>query len=308
MKLGKKLMVVAMAVATLSMVGCALNQDGEGAIRGKKVDFDNSYVKVIDADNWEVEHVDPSKKGEKDVTVNTTWFYRAVKQLATKHYGATCVITIKPNSKDSEITDGVMGYFIGGKENTAWNNESIDDMDCTLIGVRYCPDDNCLETYISKYEHVSFKEFNFTNLDNLYNVNGVKVGETDKAASEDKKIYSATEKVIVSGSDNSTKCSQSPAYKKINGNFKLKDEDTYKVAVEAIAKDGGAYTINFYNVDENGKKTGNALMTETVSSEVSGYTEKTQTNLGWYANIYPGRHLTGEWEFTDTEGNVIPVE
>lgn len=308
MKLGKKLMVVAMAVATFSMVGCALNQDGEGAIRGKKVDFDNSYVKVIDAENWVVEHVDPSKKDEKDVIANKEWYYRAVKQLATKHYGATCVITIKPNSKDSKNPEGVMGFFIGGKENTAWNNESIDDMDCTLIGVRYCPDDDCLETYISKYEHVSFKEFNFTNLYNLYNVNGVKVNETDKDASVVKNIYSATETVIVSGSDSLTKCKESTAYKKINGNFKLPDENTYKVAVEATANDNGSYTIKFYNVDEKGKKTGTALMTETVTAEESGYNKKTQTNLGWYANIYPGRHLTGEWEFTDTEGNVIPVE
>lgn len=315
MKLGKKLMVVAMAVATFSMVGCALNQDGEGAIKNKKIDFDNSYIKINDETKGDIEHIDSSKSNQNGVTENSEWFYRAVKQLATKHYSSTCVMTINPNNTKTDAWDGVMGYFVAGKENTEWNNDSCDDMNCIMISVRYCAKDDCLESYISKYNNISFKDNNFTKNTNLYGKDNVeaKPVPTDGAV--------ATEKEYLSGEikpNNAASCSVTKAYVKLSGDYKVKDAEksTYKIAIEAVANSDGSYTIKYYNVDDQNKKTGTGEMKTIVTGDnkekadpaTSGFYKKTQTNLGWYASVYPKQHLTGKWEFTDTEGNVIPVE
>lgn len=298
MKLGKKLMAVAVAIASIGMMGCALNQDGEGAIKGKAVDFDNAYVKINNAASADVDHIDPSKyDASKGHTANTAWYYRAVNQLSTKHYGSTCVMTITPNSTTAGKWDGVMGYWIAGEENTEWNNDSCNDMNCILIGVRYCPNDNCLETYISKYTNIAFKDNNFTTVDNISDKNGNKATTTATPPA-------AKEVEILKGTSNS--CSKTTAYTKLTGFTKT--DGSYKIAVEAVANDDGSYTINYYKVGENGKKTGDAVKTQNVSKDITGYTKKTQTNLGWYANIYPGTHLTGTWKYLDTKGNVIPVE
>lgn len=302
MKLGKKLMVVAMAVATFGMVGCALNQDGEGAIRGKKVDFDNSYVFV--KGGGIIEHAENAEdtSGKLKATENKNYFYRAVKQLATKHYDSTCIMTITPNS--STEPDGVMGYWISGKENTEWNNESCDDMDCIMVGVRYCPDCKMLESYISKLSKVAFKDNNFSANKNFYDISNVEIGE-EGCVAEEKEILSGKESGYL-------KCGNDSPYAKINGNFVVDpnaEKKTYKIAITATARDDGSYDFDFYEVGEDGKKTGEPkIKTVNVSKELTGLEKKTQTNLGWYANIYPGQHLTGEWNFVDTNGNVIPVE
>ena len=302
MKLGKKLMVVAMAVATLSMVGCALNQDGEGAIRGKKVDFDNSYVFV--KDGGIIEHAENAEDTSGKVTAskNEIYFYRAVKQLATKHYDSTCIMTITPNSSDK--VDGVMGYWISGKENTEWNNESCNDMDCIMVGVRYCPDCKSLESYISKFSNVAFKDNNFSTNKNFYDKSNIQIGDNDSTAKENT--------VLTGNETNYQQCIKKSPYAKIDGNFVVDpnaEKKTYKIAITATAKDDGSYDFNFYEVGEDGKKKGETkIPTVNVSNGLTGLEKRSQTNLGWYANIYPGQHLTGEWNFVDTNGNVIPVE
>lgn len=303
MKLVKKLMVVAMAVATLSMVGCALNQDGEGAIRGKKVDFNNKYIKINNVATANIEHIDENKyDASKGHTENTEWFYRAVKQLATKHYDSTCIMTITPNSKTA--VDGVMGYWISGKENTEWNNESCENMDCIMVGVRYCPACKVLESYISSLSKVAFKDNNFSKHKNFYDKDNIEANQNGSLA---------VEKQILSGAESGyTKCEHDSPYAKIEGNFVVDptaENKTYKIAISATANDDGSYDFNFYEVGDDGKKKGESkINTVKVSKELTGLTKKTQTNLGWYANIYAGQHLTGEWKFVDTNGNVIPVE
>lgn len=302
MKLGKKLMVVAMAVATLSMVGCALNQDGEGAIRGKSIDFDNSYI--FEKNDGSIQHAkdenDTTGIGDNKVTAkkNTSYYYRAVKQLATKHFGSTCIVSITPNNSGELESNGVMGYWIAGEENTDWDNESCNDMNCILIGVRYCNKDNCFETYISKYTNVAFKDNNFTSVKNLSDKDG---NEASTTATSPK----AKEVEILKGSE-ANKCSNTGAYFKLDG-FNI-DGEEYKVAIETIANEDGSYTINYYKVGDDGKQTGSAVKTLNISNTITGYNEPKQTNLGWYANIYPGQKLTGSWKFLDTKGNVIPVE
>ena len=313
MKLGKKLMVVAMAVATLSMVGCALNQDGEGAIRGKKVDFDNSYVFTKEKDGQiEVIHADGENdtKSGWETSKNTKYFYRGIKQLATKHYDSICTITITPNDFDlnnmshesSKKSNGVVGFFVGGNEITNWNNTSTGALNCILVGVRYNKTDNKIESYISKYGNVSFSDLNYTEEDNLVDNGGTKVVPYKDNLAD----HIAFEKDYTNNWD---KLSQNPE------TF-LDSEGNYKIVVKSTAKDDGSYYFEYFkesDLTNKGKIADGATPVMKLeipfgaSPDKSGYTERTQTNLGWYANIYPGQHLTASWKFTDTNGNVIPV-
>ena len=315
MKLGKKLMVVAMAVATLSMVGCALNQDGEGAINGKSVDFKNTYVMVNNEDKSQIKKADDEndKKSGWTTSKNTKYYYRGIKQLATKHYDSICTITITPNNfnpedmvEASKYSNGVVGYFVGGQEKTGWNNSSNGALNCILIGVRYNTNNNRIESYVSKYGNVSFSDLNFTEYDNLVDNNGNKVIQFDDLTEQQKKA---------------NEVGFEKDFTNIWGNIKA-DASTfevgndYKVVIKATAKDNGEYLIEYFtadDLDDKGKikEESKAKFNVTVSGgkelDKSGYTERTQTNLGWYANIYPGQHLTASWKFTDTNGNVIPV-
>lgn len=323
MKLGKKLMVVAMAVATLSMVGCALNQDGEGAINGKSVDFKNTYVMVKDDDNSQIKYADDlsDKKNGWTTSKNTKYFYRGIKQLATKHYDSICTITITPNEFNinedqtwkekaedgkyplaSSKSNGVVGFFVGGNEITNWNNTSTGALNCILVGVRYNKLDNKIESYISKYGNVSFSDLNYTKVDNLVDNGGTKV----VPYKDDLADHIAFEKDYT---NNWNTLKQKPE------TF-LDSEGNYKIVVKSTARDDGSYNFEYFkesDLTNKGKIADGAtpVMKQEIPSgaspDKSGYTERTQTNLGWYANIYPGQHLTASWKFTDTNGNVIPV-
>ena len=310
MKLGKKLMVVAMAVVTFSMVGCALNQDGEGAIRGKNVDFDNSYVFTrTNNGQTEVIHADGESdtKSGWELSKNTKYYYRGIKQLATKHYDSICTITITPNETTdvNDKSNGVVGFFVGGNEITDWNNTSNGALNCILIGVRYNIKDSKIESYVSKYGNVSFSDLNYTDKDNLVDINGNKVKNFNDLTEYDKTNLVGFEKEFTNN--------WSINFANLN-DFKV--ENDYKVVIKATAKEDGGYCIQYFTADDLDDK-GKIKVDSKAKSEVnvsggkeldkSGYTERTQTYLGWYANIYPGQHLTASWKFTDTNGNVIPV-
>ena len=315
MKLGKKLMVVAMAVATLSMVGCALNQDGEGAINGKSVDFENTYVMVKDDDNSQIKKADDKNdtRGGWTTSINTKYYYRGIKQLATKHYDSICTITITPNDFKSEdmehqaskTSNGVVGFFVGGEEITNWNNTSNGGLNCILVGVRYNKSDDIIESYVSKYGNVSFSDLNYTDKENLVDINGNMVKKYSELTDDDKKNLVGFEKDFTNNWVN---------IKTDASTFEVGND--YKVVIKATAKDNGEYLIEYFtadDLDDKGKikEESKAKFEVTVPGgkelDKSGYTERTQTNLGWYANIYPGQHLTASWKFTDTNGNVIPV-
>ena len=315
MKLGKKLMVVAMAVATLSMVGCALNQDGEGAINGKSVDFENTYVMVKDDDNSQIKKADDEndKRGGWTTSKNTKYYYRGIKQLATEHFDSICTITITPNDfksedmehKASKTSNGVVGFFVGGEEITNWNNTSNGGLNCILVGVRYNKSEDKIESYVSKYGNVSFSDLNYTDKENLVDIHGNMVKKYSELIEDDKKNLVGFEKDFTNNWNNNNASADT---------FKVGND--YKVVIKATANDKGEYLIQYFtadDLDDKGKikEDSKAKFEVTVPGgkdlDKSGYDKRTQTNLGWYANIYPGQHLTASWKFTDTNGNVIPV-
>lgn len=123
MKLGKKLMVVAMAVATFNMVGCNWNKDEHHMI-----DFDA-----------------PGNHAEVNFTNDTDAEYiRGWATFNTAHKKDSVLITIK-NQTDKSL-DGNMGFIFGQTKN---NDKSYNFYVAT---VRW--DNGTLRSYVSYYENV----------------------------------------------------------------------------------------------------------------------------------------------------------
>ena len=123
MKLGKKLMVVAMAVATFNMVGCNWNKDEHHMI-----DFDA-----------------PGNHAEVNFTNDTDAEYiRGWATFNTAHKKDSVLITIKNQTEKS--LDGNMGFIFGQTKN---NDKSYNFYVAT---VRW--DNGTLRSYVSYYENV----------------------------------------------------------------------------------------------------------------------------------------------------------
>ena len=134
MKLGKKLMVVAMAVATLSMVGCNWNKDEHHMI-----DFDA-----------------PGNHAEVNFTNDTDAEYiRGWATFNTAHKKDSVLITIKNQSQTSK--DGNMGFIFGQTKN--------DDKSYNFYVATVQWDNGKLRSYVSYYEKVdsNYLEGGYTN-------------------------------------------------------------------------------------------------------------------------------------------------
>ena len=123
MKLGKKLMVVAMAVVTLSMVGCNWNKDEHHMI-----DFDA-----------------PGNHAEVNFTNDTDAEYiRGWATFNTAHKKDSVLITIKNQSQTSK--DGNMGFIFGQTKN--------EDNSYNFYVATVQWDTDKLRSYVSYYENV----------------------------------------------------------------------------------------------------------------------------------------------------------
>ena len=146
MKLGKKLMVVAMAVATFSMVGCNWNKDEHHMI-----DFDA-----------------PGNHAEVNFTNDTDAEYiRGWATFNTAHKKDSVLITIKNQSPTSK--DGNMGFIFGQTKN--------DDKSYNFYVATVQWDNGKLRSYVSYYEKVdsNYLEGGYTN---FVSIDGNKAKET----------------------------------------------------------------------------------------------------------------------------------
>ncbi len=146
MKLGKKLMVVAMAVATLSMVGCNWNKDEHHMI-----DFDapGNHAEVNFTNDTEAEYI------------------RGWATFNTAHKEDSVLITIKNQSTTSK--DGNMGFIFGQTKN--------DDKSYNFYVATVQWDNGKLRSYVSYYEKVdsNYLEGGYTN---FVSIDGNKAKET----------------------------------------------------------------------------------------------------------------------------------
>lgn len=160
MKLGKKLMVVAMAFATISMVGCNMNED-------------EFYMIDFDA---------PAGTANINYTnLSDNQYTRGWRTFNSKHQDADCIIRFKNPS--SGLSNGNMGYIFNMKKK---DDKSI-SFDVITVGYKKKDDKTFKEDgfyyYASRYENVG-KDYINGNLSNFADINGKVKGEDGSAVKE----------------------------------------------------------------------------------------------------------------------------
>ena len=284
MKLSKVLLSSAVAAALVfGFAGCKAD-DSESAFSGKKVDFDNAYVTV--ADDGTVKN---AKESDKDAEENGSYYYRAFKKLATKHYGSTCIITLTPQSEKKY--DGVGGFVFDMTEN------KDDTYNFIVAAVRYDPETKKLGTYISKYTNALIKDNNFSTESNFTDVNGTKITTTANDTT------GAVEKELAKGAS-------STYYNFEASDFVVDSTTGNLVVVVKVEQDDstGNYTVSYYKSLEDSKTDTNVVKTFPISDSDTAETGYNQEEMAMYVNIYPGQHFVGDFAFKDTVGNDIPFE
>ena len=160
MKLGKKLMVVAMAVATFGLVGCNMNED-----EFNMIDFDA-----------------PAGTANINYTnLSDNQYTRGWRTFNSKHQDADCTIRFKkPSSNES---NGNMGYIFNMKKN---DDNSI-SFDTITVGYKKANGNTFtkdgLYYYASRYENVG-KDYINGNFSNFADINGKVYGENGSAVKE----------------------------------------------------------------------------------------------------------------------------
>ena len=264
MKLGKKLMVVAMAVATLSMVGCNWNKDEHHMI-----DFDA-----------------PGNHAEVNFTNDTDAEYiRGWATFNTAHKKDSVLITIKNQSQTSK--DGNMGFIFGQTKN--------DDKSYNFYVATVQWDNGKLRSYVSYYEKVDS--------------NYLEGGYTNFVSIEDGK--NAKETQILKGTGKNTWFE----FIDENNKFTVDKEGNVKVYIDLVFEEANGYKIDFYKVNENNEKNGEAVkstgwMTHGLTvkgSEGSQEYEILDAHTGAYAMVLQGKTLTGTWDFDNDAQQLYPV-
>lgn len=271
MKLGKKLMVVAMAVATLSMVGCNMNED-------------EFYMIDFDA---------PSGTANINYTnLSDNQYTRGWRTFNSKHQDADCIIRFKIPS--SGLSNGNMGYIFNMKKN---DDKSI-SFDTVTIG--YKKSDNTtfredgLYYYASRYEKVG-KDYINGNLSNFADINGKVKGENGSVV---------TETALDGGnSDNWTKL-------EINvdgeGYYNVIIELEWKSDSKVFKVDISEAQLNDKSWEKKGepKKTIDNIK---VLDEGNN-SDDPQYPLGAYAMAIKGQTVEGDWIFTNFTKEPIVLE
>lgn len=271
MKLGKKLMVVAMAVATLSMVGCNMNED-------------EFYMIDFDA---------PSGTANINYTnLSDNQYTRGWRTFNSKHQDADCIIRFKIPS--SGLSNGNMGYIFNMKKN---DDKSI-SFDTVTIGYKKSDNTTFIEDglyyYASRYEKVG-KDYINGNLSNFADINGKVKGENGSVV---------TETALDGGnSDNWTKL-------EINvdgeGYYNVIIELEWKSDSKVFKVDISEAQLNDKSWEKKGepKKTIDNIK---VLDEGNN-SDDPQYPLGAYAMAIKGQTVEGDWIFTNFTKEPIVLE
>ena len=296
MKLSKVLLSSAVAAALVfGFAGCADNEDEHNIL----------YVKGDTA------YVGDSSDGSVGYTNNSDVTYRGFRTLKTKHTDAVAVFSLKgADTEDTSERTGVLGYvFDLSKDkkikNTAGESKTVYDF--TAVSLR--KNGSKIQAYISRFEGVDPNNMDGGN--NFKDVDGNELTTAGKLIGE----HNAKETEYLKGS--------SGAYAVLEGVSK-DDDGYYTVAVEVTADASGVYSVKFYDgkdataeakgeTDEDGNtvKTGQikagatALtisdgsvssnpVTVDASWKKDGLTKPVQTDMGFYAAVYPQKTLVGK--------------
>lgn len=296
MKIMKKIAAVTIAAAALfAFAGCAGESEDENgmlSVSGKKCSIDY-----------------PNEKPEN--------YSRAFKTLKTKHFDAVCKIEstvnlTKEDAKDNrnDRADGIMGYIFDVLQN--------DDgtYNFTIAGVRYNAYKKEVQAYVTAYKNVGGGEYLSAGND-FCDKNGVEIGKEGCLASSEEFLLKTNSGIKTLTSKEIAKGEKATIW------------------VDLVCQDGksagrtgteGDYVVTFYYQDPQrttsaaGKNTTyeaenldtiklDSVTIPVASTNYAKIKEKAaQTYLGFYANVYGGKTLTGTWELLDLEGAAEPVE
>ena len=271
MKLGKKLMVVAMAAATFSMVGCNMNED-----EFNMIDFDA-----------------PAGTANINYTnLSDNQYTRGWRTFNSKHQDADCTIRFKkPSSNES---NGNMGYIFNMKKN---DDNSI-SFDTITVGYKKSGGNTFTEDglyyYASRYENVG-KDYINGNLSNFADINGKVKGENGSAVTETA--------LDGSNSDEWTKLNineDSEGYYNVIIELDWSSESkNFKVFISEAQLNGKIWVKK----GEPKKTIDNIkVLDEGNNSEDSQYP------LGAYAMAIKGQTVEGEWIFSNFTKEPIVLE
>ena len=292
MKMVKKILLGTLAVAAiLSIASCKREEGG------------NSSIITVNAG---------SSSASIDYTNGGDAITRGFKTLQTKHTDAICKLSAKVTGDDC---DGVMGYIFDYLKN---DDETLN---FTIAGLR-------LKKYSSNWKAEAYVE-TYRNVDPETLESGAsfkKKDGTSALVSQNGWTY-ATDDAF--GKEILPKTGVPQDYlNQMIATAKANDAPV-DIWVELVANDGtsagrdetkGTYTVNFYCEDPKRAKDGNALKygdggTTSTPSDVEGYitsatigkanvntpfdtaTALPQTEQGFYATVYAGQTLKGEWKF-----------
>ena len=241
--------------------------------------------------------------------------FRSLLPLKTKHYGSRAVIT--QTGIETAKAHGIMGYAFnviyhekGDTIGEGPDKYEKNTADFTLVSVTLAGEPIY---YISAYRNVTdLQGENF----GVKKANVFKSSKTGDSA----KFLECTEPceyeivALPAVKDGQTAViGNRPGNLPSNACAWDADENEFKVAINVTAEDDGSYTVAFYDPAKVLKESGSWIsssklkdvtpgLKETISKDVTGYTKKTQSLLGVYANIYPGQTLKGKWRLSGVKG------
>ncbi len=296
MKLSKVLLSSAVAAALVfGFAGCADDEDEHNIL----------YVKGDTA------YIGDSSDGSVGYTNDSDTTYRGFRTLKTKHTDAVAIFSLKgADTEDSDERTGVLGYVFDLNKDKKVKNSAGEEKtvyDFTAVSLR--KNGSKIQAYISRFEGVDPKNMDGGN--NFKDVDGNELTSSGKTIGG----HNAKETEYLKGS--------SGAYANLKDVSK-DDEGYYTVAVEVTADASGVYSVKFYDgknataeekgeTDDNGNsiKTGQikagAKALEIVNGNKSlnpvtidaswkkdGLTKPVQTDMGFYAAVYPQKTLEGK--------------
>ena len=272
MKLGKKLMVVAMAVATFGLVGCNMNED-------------EFYMIDLDA---------PAGTANINYTnASDNEYTRGWRTFNTKHQDADCIIRFKKPS--TAMSNGNMGYIFNMKKN---DDKSI-SFDTVTIG--YKGSDSSVSSkglcfYASRYENIG-KDYINGNLSNFADIDGVVIGNGtgSKATETSLKENSQTWHPLTGITEDEDRYYNIYIDLAWNNNT-----NKYSLTINNAVKDG-----------KNWKK-GSTTVFDITDLDVLDPEAKNATDpqypLGAYAMAMKGQTVEGDWIFTNFTKEPIVLE
>lgn len=271
MKLAKKLMVAAAALAAFGLVGCGMNNDEYGII-----DFDSVR--------------DMAYTDKTNDTDNT--YIRGYRTFKTGHVAANCAMSFKEPADGK--TNGNMGYIFNMTTN---EDKSINFI---LLTVGYKNKDNekfsadGLYYYLSYYKNIGEDYINGS-ASNFCDIDGNVIGSKDSKA---------TEKSVIGSSKNWALTNISKVEKDYLVYIGLTyDENTSKYTLNF----GNAEYDDQKNLIPGTNK---VYTNKEIDATNFGVTDnkKPDNKMGAYAMVAKGKTLQGSWYFQDLQGNPLPVE